>query len=127
MNNSNQMFQLAADLLEFVHQELNRPEEDVMTTSVCHQTRGIMADMLSSYLLKNGKDFSAATDLETLHAMCCQIDPQFASIKLDGMRCRPARIIGEKAYCMDIEHVKTCFDIASDVKELVSQRIMAVN
>ena len=121
------MFQLAADLLEFVHQELNRPEEDVMTTSVCHQTRGIMADMLSSYLLKNGKDFSAVNDLETLHAMCCQIDPQFAKINLASMRCHPAKITGEKAYCMDIEHVKTCFDIASDVKELVSQRIIAAN
>ena len=127
MNNPNQMFQLAADLLEFVHQELNRPEEDVMTTSVCHQTRGIMADMLSSYLLKNGKDFSAANDLETLHAMCCQLDPAFASIKLDAMRCHPSKIIGEKSYCMDIEHVKGCYNLASDLKEMLSQRLSAAN
>ncbi|MCX6186763.1 MAG: hypothetical protein NTU43_07175 [Bacteroidetes bacterium] len=120
MNNPNQTFQLASDLLEFVNQELNRPEEDVMTTSVCHQTRGIIIDMLTAYLLLKGKNISAISDLETLHAMCCQLDAKFSKLDFTSMRCHPIKLQGEKAYCMDIEHVRNCFDIANKVKETVS-------
>lgn len=119
MNKAQELFQQAIARLDFVNDELNRPEEDVMTFAICHQTRSIMADLLSSYLLEKGKDISSASDLETLQALTREVDARFARLDLTAMYCHPGKLQGEEAYCMDMQRVGSCLRIANQLADMV--------
>ncbi|MBX7205564.1 MAG: hypothetical protein K1X81_09085 [Bacteroidia bacterium] len=119
MNKAEELFQQAVARLNFVNEELNRPEEDVMTFSVCHQTRGIMSDLLSSYLLKNGKDISAAPDVDVLQVQCGELDNRFSLLDLTVMHCHPGNTQTKDMYCMDMERVGSCLRMANVLKEMI--------
>lgn len=127
MNNANELFQKAVSRLEYVNEELNRPEEDVMTFSVCHQTRGIISDFLSAYLVSKGKDIQSVTDIATLGEMSRALDNQFTAINLESMICHPGKLENEETYCMDLARVRTCLTIANSIKGIVAQSLNVVN
>lgn len=111
--------QRANSQLENANKELNRPSEDIVAFSVCHQSKEIIADLMRSFLLLHGVNSPASTDLESLRRSCSDIEPKFASLNLNCMSCHPAKTENDKQYCMDIAQVKSCVNIADEVKDLV--------
>lgn len=127
MNNPQQLLDKAVKTLEQAHEELNRPDEDVMTMSVCHQARIVMAGLMESFLSLKEKDYSHARDLEAMRELCGHVDPRFNELNLESMICHPAQVKGEKCYCMDIDKVKACLVLADQCKVLVSEAFAEVS
>ena len=127
MNKAQQMLDQAVQTLEQAHEELNRPDEDVMTMSVCHQARTVMAGLMASFLSLKGKDYSHARDLESLRELSGHFDPRFNELNLESMVCHPSQLMGEKCYCMDIDRVKSCLVLADQCKVLVTEAFAEVS
>ena len=119
MNNANLLFQQAVERLNYFNEELNRPEEDVVTFSICHQTRGIIADLLGSYLLNHGKEYPTSLNLDSLLKLCSEFDAGMMTLNISAMDCHPGNLSAEKTYCLDIDQVKFCINIANKLKEIV--------
>ncbi|MCC7301861.1 MAG: hypothetical protein IT233_04385 [Bacteroidia bacterium] len=113
------LLQRATTHLDNANSELNRPSQDIVAFSVCQQSKGIIADFMRSFLLLHGKHVINVSDLESLRQQCGQIDPRFTKLDLGCMSCHPARAEGDSKYCLDIERVKSCANIADQVKDLV--------
>lgn len=113
--------QRAHDHLDNANAELNRPARDIVTFSVCHQSKGIMTDFFRSFLLLHGVNLPAATDLEALRLRCAEIDSRFSTLDLSCMSCHPAKTEHTTAYCTDLDKVKNCIHIADEVKALVDE------
>jgi hypothetical protein len=121
MNNAKELFRQAVNRLEVAHEELNRPDDDVMTLSVCYQSRTILADMMGAYLTLQGKDFSNATDLESMRQLSAESDPRFSTLDLQSMVCHPTKLVGEPCFCMDLGRVRTCLAMTDQCKGWVEE------
>jgi hypothetical protein len=120
MNNGMDLFQQAVARLEYVNDQLNRPDEDVVTIALCHQARSIIGDLFGSYLLMNGKDITGSDDLKTLRKNSVDLDRKFAMINLEEMYCFPGKLHHESEYCMDLSRIRACVKIANDLKGLMA-------
>ena len=114
------LLQKAAARLDAAGSELNRPSEDVVTISVCQQSKIIIGDLLKAFLLLNGKSTEAA-DLESMRRSCAAIDKRFEKPDLSCMSCHPTLTRGDEQYCTGLERVQSCMEIANEVKELVDE------
>jgi len=123
MNTSVELFQAASARLTHVNEEMNRPEEDVMTFSICNQTRTVIMDLFRSWLTSHGKEHASVNDLETLYTMCCDIDDRFRSMDVRGMYCYSGKPEGKDEYCLDMDQVKSCLHLANRLHDEVLARV----
>ncbi len=107
--------------LENANAELNRPSDDIVTFSVCHRSKGIIADFFRSFLLLHGVQNKNTENLESLRCACATIDLRFSDLELRLMDCHPTKTDDDHNYCLDINRVKSCIQIADDVKNLVDE------
>lgn len=117
--NAIKLLQRGTAQLEFANEEVNRPSEDVVSLCICSQAKSSIADLLSSFLLMKGIDFTHADTLEQLRKKCSDVDDDFSVLDFTGMDCHPTKIPNESHYCFGIERVKECLRIANEVKKLV--------
>ena len=113
------LLQRAHSHLGTAKDELNRPSEAIVTFSVCQQSKNVLSDFLRSFLLLNGIKTTGLADLESLRMACSLIDTRFEQIDLSCMSCHPTITDGNDHYCLDIERVRKCLDIADQVKKTV--------
>lgn len=125
MNDAKRLLNQALYRLDSAREELNRPDEDVMTFAICHQVRNAMSDMMSAFLTMNGADATAAKTLEELRAMSVPFGDGFEKIELTSMVCHPGQIEGEKCFCMDLDRVRACLKIADDCRKIIENAGMS--
>lgn len=121
MNNAKELFRQAVSRLEVAQEELNRPDDDVMTLSVCYQSRTVLADIMGAYLTLKGTDFSKAADLESLRQLSAGSDPRFSDLDLQAMVCHPTKTVNEPCFCMDLNRVRACLDMAEQCRGWVKE------
>lgn len=123
MNHAKEIYCQANERLSQIEEELNRPEEDVMTFSVCHQTRAIIGELFKSFLSYKEVDYANAQDIEALQELCARLNPGFASLELKDMYCYPGNLDGMEGYCMDLERVRICLGKARQLRSLLLQAV----
>jgi len=106
--------------LRIAEYELNRPNEDVVTLSICLTARQSMGAMLQLFLLSKSINHNAGKSLSNLLDQCKKIDKQFESIELSNIFCNElTHDECENKYCLSAENVTHCITVANQLKTLV--------
>ena len=95
--------------------EFLRPEEDVVSYSVCRNVMQAIHYYLTAFLLENGFHVRPTLDTTTLLAECQKIDPNFKQINLKGF----LSVDQIDDVYMDMKTVKSYLDLANKTRVLV--------
>lgn len=102
---------------EAAREELNRPEHDVVTHSVCHLTRKSIASMLRAYLDANNMHFSDTDSLEKLVLQSKKFNPALEKMDFDVLSCSHLSLEENPAnYCLSEARVHNCFQLLQSLK-----------
>ena len=107
----------ADELFKIAQEELARPEEDVVSYSVCRNAFKSVNKYLSGYLLRHGIDIHASMSLDVLLNRCQEIDAKFSDLNLDPLF---SSSLSEDVW-MDMETVKEFIDLASKTQKMVGE------
>ncbi len=115
-----QKFYANADrLLQVADAEMNRAAEDAVTHLICHNSRESISHYLQGYLLKRKVVPTEPITINSLLEQCAELDPHFRNIDFTKVPCRFETQATE--YCLDMETVKECYDVARRTEKLVKQ------
>jgi len=107
------------DLLNAEH-ELNRPEEDVVTLSACHNIRHSMRQMLNEYLKAHDLPTNAQGSLSALLEASSEVNDAFGRVDVSDIECKGMGATQcDGKYCLAIENVDCCLKAANQVKDIV--------
>ena len=110
--------------IKIAEYELNRPNEDVVTVSVCLSARQAMNSLLRLFLLSKSINHNEGKSLQDLLAQCKKIDGQFDTIDISNVLCNSLNHHEcENKYCLTTESVTNCLSSANKVKALVLQKL----
>ena len=107
----------ADKLLMQADNELNRPEEDVVSPLVCNISRLAIRKYLTGYLLKNGIEPEIPTSMETLLNQCKSHNSKFSEIDFSNIDCKDHA--EDTNYCLSTEKVGGCFKVAQFTEGIV--------
>ena len=102
--------------------ELSRPQEDVVTLSVCQSARNSMKQMMRTYLSAHSIQFYDYSSLNDLLDLCVTANGAFSAVDFTNIDCKDkdhANCDGK--YCTSIENVTYCINKAGQMKEIVWQ------
>ncbi len=119
MNNAIELYNQAVARLDYVNEELNRPEEDVIAFAVCQLTKEIISDLLGAFLMEKNKLITGEKDMLSLGKLSSEFDDRIAKINFEMLECNPGNTHDMRAYCMDLTSVSSCVKIANELKEIV--------
>jgi len=116
---ANKLFFDAVEKLNEASEELFRPEEDVVSYSVCKNAQFAIENYLKGFLLKNGLDPSKFKTIDRLYEQCKTFNKKFENIDLTNLSCKSNEI--DSRYCNDVKKVSNCFDIADNLDTFFRQ------
>jgi len=107
---ANKFFVDAINKLNLASAELNRPEEDVVTYSVCKNSQLAIENYLKGYLLQNSIEASNYKSIDILFDQCVKVNENFKKVNLSDLRCQSHKI--DSTYCNEVSRVINCHSIA---------------
>ncbi|GAA4804630.1 HEPN domain-containing protein [Litoribaculum gwangyangense] len=107
------LFKEAVDKLNEANKELYRPEEDIVSYSVCKNSQRAIENYLKGYLLKSGIDPIGFKTVSTLYEQCIKVNKKFEKIDFSDFQCKSHNL--ENVYCNEVSKVSSCFDIADSL------------
>jgi len=110
---------IAVNKLKEANEELFRPEEDVVSYSVCKNSQFAIENYLKGYLLEQNIDPSNFTTIEMLFDECLKVNSKFKKIDLSDFQCKSHKI--DSTFCNDVKRVSNCFDVADSLDTLLRQ------
>jgi hypothetical protein len=121
MNNKkvDQMIFDGNQMLQTALEELNRPQEDVATLSVCRGTKLTMDLFVSAFLLKNNVDPEKFKSLNERYEKCKILDPDFSKVDIYQLDCLDKNACDMSRYCLSVAKVNECLKIAEDIRNKV--------
>jgi hypothetical protein len=106
--------------LRLAEHELDRPDEDVVTMSVCLSAKASMDAFMRQYLISRSVIPDAKLSLTELIALCAAQDARFGHISLEKVMCNHLdHKECESRYCLSTRAVKDCVKAARQLKRLV--------
>ena len=109
----------AANKLKKANEELFRPEDDVVSFSVCKNSQYAIESYLKGYLLKNKVDPGGFLTIDQLYKQCALLNKDFEKIDLTDLACKSNAL--DSRYCNNITKVKKCFDVADSLDTFLRQ------
>jgi len=110
--------QKALRKLEDATKELMKPLEDVVSFSICSNSKLAIKLLLESYLLKNNIQIKNKESIALLLERCVRHNPKFKTIDLSRVDCRYN--LNNHNYCSGLEQVANCLDIAKQIESLLN-------
>lgn len=110
-------FDHAIKKLNEANDELFRPEEDMVTFTVCKNSQFAVESYLKGYLTKNNVSLDGLDTIELLFNACKKINKNFERIDFKGFDCIGHKI--DSRYCNETERVSNCFNIADSIDTLL--------
>ena len=99
-------------------QELNRPEHDVVTHTVCHLTREAITSMLRAYLGTKNISFTDADTLEQLVTLSKAQNYQLNKYDFSVLQCGHLAADNNPGnYCLSETRVNSCFRLLDSMKD----------
>jgi HEPN domain-containing protein len=91
-------------------EEMFKPEEDMVSYSVCKNSQIAIENFLKGYLTQNNIEIGQNETIDTLYNKCIAFNEKFKSVDLSAISCRHHII--DSRYCSEIPQVSTCLDTA---------------
>lgn len=113
----------ADKLLLDASQELQRSEEDVTATLVCYNARQSIINYLYSYLLQNDIIIKTPVTMAGLMEQCRNQDGRFGLLDISEFGCDHDET--DEAYCLNVEKVDSCYQVAKQTQGLVKSNTPA--
>lgn len=110
---ADKLFEEAVKKLNEASEELFRPEEDVVSYSVCKNAQFAIENYLKGFLFNNGIDPSNFKTIESLYEQCKLINKNFKEVDLTNLKCKSHNI--DSRYCNEVSKVSNCFDVADNL------------
>lgn len=107
------LFDDALTKLQQANQELYKPEEDVVSYSVCKNAQTAIESFLKGYLLQNDIDPAQFTTIKSLYENCISLNSQFEKINLSELNC--SAHLKDQKHCYDLEKISYCLDAANGI------------
>lgn len=112
-------FESAKEKLQLANKELFKPEEDVVSYSVCKNSQYAIEAYLKGYIKHSGFETHDNETIGGLLNRCIELDGKFRSINLNIIDCKASKI--DSRYCNDVSKVSSCFDAADSLDTLLRQ------
>lgn len=110
---ANAYFESAFGNLKNANSELLRPEEDVVSFSVCKNAQFAIDHYLRGYLFTNSIDASRFETIQELYDQCKKINKEFEKITFSGFNCISSKI--NSNYCNEVSKVSHCYTTADEL------------
>lgn len=119
-NSTVQSLKRIADELNQISEELSRPDEDVVTISVCHGARTAIYNLMHIYLQEKATPVAENSSLDDMLDACIKLSSTFSGVDLGNVVCRDMSTQQcEGKYCMSVERVHDCVNVARQLKGIV--------
>ena len=112
-------FESAKEKLDLANKELFKPEDDVVSYSVCKNSQYAIEAYLKGYIKHCGFTTHDNETMEGLLNRCIELDGKFRKIDLNVIDCKASKI--DSRYCTDVSKVSSCFDAADSLDTLLRQ------
>ena len=109
----NKFFDHAIEKLNEANQELYRPEEDMVSFSVCKNSQYAIENYLKGYLLQKGVEPENYKSIDVLFEECKKFNKNFERVELSDLDCKAQSM--DKRSCNEISKVSKCFKIAESL------------
>jgi hypothetical protein len=105
---------------DMITHELSKPQEDVVSISVCGASKGAIGNILRLYLDGKGVDFSKALTINDLTKLCKAQNSKFDHFDFSSMNCKcePSDDHG-LSYCLGEESIDACYKLLSELKDYI--------
>lgn len=124
MKANNNFFDEAQEKLSQANDEFFRPEEDLVTYSVCKNAQFSIENFLKGYLLKHQVEVDDCNTLDCLFEKCIAINKNFAQLDLSALQCGSHTL--NTRDCSDVPKVSKCLNAANDLEALLKQEQVIV-
>ena len=125
--NQNLMHEALHDY-EAAKEELNRPEHDVVTHSVCHLTRKSICSMLEAYLSTKNISMPKNETMDRLVIQSIQCNPNLTKFDFNILRCNCLPLHDTPdTYCMSESKVNECFVLLESLKKYLFNEMMPLS
>ncbi len=114
-----QLFDEAVEKLNEANEELFRPEEDIVTYSVCKNAQYAIENYLKGFLLEKGVNPIGYKTIDELFEQCKMINKNFEKIDLSDFECKSHKL--DTRYCSQVSKVSNCFDVADSLDTFLRQ------
>ncbi len=91
-------------------EEMFKPEEDMVSYSVCKNSQIAIENFLKGYLTQNNIQIKKNETIDTLYNKCITFNKNFKSVDLSATSCRHHII--DSRYCSEIPKISACLDTA---------------
>ena len=91
-------------------EEMFKPEEDMVSYSVCKNSQIAIENYLKGYLTQNNIEIGKDETIDTLYNKCLALNEKFKDVDLSAISCRHHII--DSRYCSEIPKVSACLDTA---------------
>ncbi|MGY5851805.1 hypothetical protein [Salegentibacter sp. F14] len=119
MKANNKFFDEALEKLSQANDEFFRPEEDLVTYSVCKNAQFSIENFLKGYLLQHNVELADCKTLDCLYEKCLDINSSFAKLDLSALQCRSNAI--NTRDCSEVPKVSRCLNAANNLEALLKQ------
>lgn len=116
---ASELFNDAVEKLNEASEELFRPEEDVVSYTVCKNSQLAIENYLKGFLLQNKIEPSNYKNIASLYKKCKMINKNFEKVDLSKFECKSHRL--DSRYCSEVSKVSNCFDIADNLDTFLRQ------
>jgi hypothetical protein len=99
---------------------LLKPAEDIVSFSVCKNSRISIENYLKGYLLKNNVAIKVEDTIASLYEKCIGIDPDFKELEMSAIACKASTI--DNKYCSNIDTLSACLDTADSVDTFLRKK-----
>jgi HEPN domain-containing protein len=96
--------------LQVAKEEMFKPEEDMVSYSVCKNSQIAIENYLKGYLTQNNIELSKNETINTLFNKCIAFNEKFKEVDLSEISC--SNHIIDSRYCSEIQKVSACLDTA---------------
>lgn len=110
--------------LRIAENELSRPNEDVVTLSVCLASRRSVNTLMETFLKANSAEKFENNSLDELLSQCKKIDKQFETVDLSKVACKEKNTSEcDGKYCLSHERVSDCVNVANQLMAIVLNKL----
>ena len=107
-----------------VRHEMNLPEDEMVTSSVCFHCQQFVEKLLKAYLISKGIEFERTHHLEFLKELCKKQDKDFDILDFGNLTMYAVETrYPERFLIPSVEEARRSFEIAQDVKEFVLEKL----
>ena len=110
------LVQEADKLLRIASEEVQRAEEDVITHTICFNSRQSIINYLASFLHRQGVEPKQPVTMAGLMEQCRDIDGRFNLIDINEFGCKHDD--HPEAYCMGVDKVADCLRVAKQARAI---------